>query len=81
MGYGANTGAKDMSLNTTSMAASGIRRDILVDTAARGDTVATVSIASISEQDLVHFEDAWRLSHSGVRQGAAIRAADDHRAR
>jgi len=33
------------------MAASGIRRDILVDTAARGDTAATVSIASISEQD------------------------------
>jgi hypothetical protein len=40
-----------MNLNTTSMAASGIRRDILVDTAARGDTAATVSIASISEQD------------------------------
>jgi hypothetical protein len=40
-----------MNLNTTSMAGSGIRRDILVDTAARGDTAATVSIASISEQD------------------------------
>jgi hypothetical protein len=48
---GANTAAKDMNLNMTSMAAPGIRRDILVDTAARGDTAATVSIASISEQD------------------------------
>jgi len=41
-----------MNLNmTTSMASSGMRRDILVDTAARGDNAATVSIGSISEQD------------------------------
>jgi hypothetical protein len=33
------------------MAASGTRRDILMDTGAKGDTAATVSIASISEQD------------------------------
>jgi hypothetical protein len=33
------------------MAASGMRRDILIDTAARGDSAATVSIGSISEQD------------------------------
>ena len=43
--------AKDTDLNTISTATSGARRDILVDTAPRGDVAATVSIASISDQD------------------------------
>src|SRR6202044_3864757 len=42
-------------MNTTSTdtasATSGIRRDILIDTGARGEMAATVSIASISDQD------------------------------
>jgi len=42
---------KGTKLNTTVTAASGIRRDILVDTAVKGDSAATISIASISEQD------------------------------
>ena len=42
---------KDMNLNTAQVGTAGQRRDILVDTAARGDAAATVSIGSISEQD------------------------------
>jgi hypothetical protein len=38
-------------LNTTSSITPGARRDILVDTAAKNDTAATVTIASISDQD------------------------------
>ena len=44
-----------MNTNTTSTntmgATSGIRRDILIDAGARGEMAATVSIASISDQD------------------------------
>lgn len=42
---------KDMNLNTAQVGTAGQRRDILADTAARGDAAATVSIGSISEQD------------------------------
>ena len=42
---------KDMNLNTAQVGMAGQRRDILVDTAVRGDAAATVSIGSISEQD------------------------------
>jgi hypothetical protein len=38
-------------LNTMAAVSSGMRRDILPDTGAKGDTAATVSIGSISDQD------------------------------
>jgi hypothetical protein len=38
-------------LNTTAETVFGARRDILIDTGAKGDAAATVSIASISDQD------------------------------
>ncbi|HEY0701653.1 MAG TPA: hypothetical protein VGD60_02700 [Candidatus Acidoferrales bacterium] len=40
-----------MNLNSTYMGATGSPRDILADTAPKGEGAATVSIASISEQD------------------------------
>jgi hypothetical protein len=38
-------------LETTATVSSGLRRDILIDTAEKGDRAATVSIGSISDQD------------------------------
>lgn len=43
--------SKENNLNTTSMTAPGSRREILVETRTKHDAAATVTIASISDQD------------------------------